>query len=150
MKKEWKDWFISQLDVKPHTYINKPDNLELSRRYSFIELFDEDIPFSTELQNYIANFIDRDDYKYNGYAVIKYDEGDYIGEHADYTNDTFLTYSYELQESDCKTKVIVDGKAEDEVWYFSDVKHSVDKIKKGTRISLIMFAQRKTEVKTIL
>lgn len=150
MKKEWADWFIEYTNSKKWDRIYKPTNPILKRQYDFLSVSRNEVPFDIELDDYIRKFIGDHQYSNNGYVLIRYGVGDYIGEHTDSYNNTKVTYVCELQSSECGTGLTIDGIPVNEVCYTTKVKHEVKPIKAGTRISLTMFGRNKKQASGLI
>ena len=150
MNQDWKNWIIEYSKTKDWKRVDESNNKHFPRKYSFCTLPRNEVPFDAELDSYINNFIGHSDYVNNEYVLIKYDVGDFIGEHLDKYGNNVVTYVCELQSSDCKSHLIIDGEEKQEAKYTIDISHRVDKIKSGTRISLSMFGRRKNNKTSIL
>jgi len=146
MKQEWKDWILNYSENKTWERIDDQTHPLLQRKYSFCTLLRDEIPFDAELDEYIKKFIGDDDYLNTRYILIKYEKGDFIGEHCDKYKSNVVTYVCELKPSNCNSKLIIDGVPYDEASYDNTVSHRVDEIKDGTRISLTMFGSKKTSL----
>ena len=146
MKKEWKDWIVNYAKNQEWELIDSKDNKILSRHYTWCRLPRNKVPFDSELNKYIESFIGHDDYLNTGYTLIKYEVGDYIGEHTDEYGGCAVTYVCEVQSSDCDSSLILNDVPVTECYYLNDVKHRVDPIKAGTRISLTMFGKKNTSI----
>ena len=144
MRQEWIDWFIDHINSNESKldYWYGDEARELPRSYSSIGVLRNEVPFDNELDQYIAGKINHSNYVNTGYILIKYGVGDYIGEHVDYALATTVTYTCELQASDCGSKLLVDGVPMDEAVYDNTVKHEVKPIMAGERISLVMFGKK--------
>lgn len=144
MNNSWRKWLIDytlpqvwtpEFNVPPH---------ELPRSYSWVMVGRNEVPFDVELDAYIKSGFSNVEYLNNGYFVIKYEVGDYISEHTDYAGDNIATYVCELQASQCETGFMSGGVGYKEHWYGNTIKHGVDRIKSGTRISFSMFGMKAT------
>lgn len=145
-KDHWRDWFVHFVRQNELKYLYGDETRELPRSYSFVKAHRFDVPFDDELDRYIASRIGHSNYVNNGYILIKYGVGDYIGEHTDYVNSNVVTYTRELQASDCGSKLLVDGIPMVEAIFTSNVKHEVKPITAGERISLTMFGTKPTSL----
>ena len=134
MKQEWKDWFIENRSV------NQEHRKFDDREYKFTNFYFKDVPFHNELKEHIysANPITKNTV-YELYHVHTWEKGDYFSEHMDNNFRRIWSYVCELQESECKTTLLVEGKEMKEGIFNNNTLHEVPKIKKGTRISLTVF-----------
>jgi len=146
VRQEWIDWFIDYSNNGEWSRISKPDNAELKREYDWLGVDRDEVPFDQQLDEYIRGVIGNDNYLNNGYILIRYGVGDYIGEHVDEYNNTQVTYVYELQASECGTGLTIEGTPVTEGYYYNTVRHEVKPIKAGTRISLTMFGRKVTSL----
>ena len=146
MKAEWIDWIVDYSDGLDWKYTESKPGDELDRRYSWCVLSRDKVPFDNELDGYIRAFIGEFNYVNTGYTLVKYNVGDYIGEHADYTGNNKVTYIRELKASDCGTGLTVEGTPLTECYFYNNVIHEVKPIKAGTRISLTMFGSKVTSL----
>jgi len=146
MYTEWINWFIQHTNTLEWNRIDKTDNEELSRRYDWLTVFRDEVPFDDELDDYIRGQINHVQYVNTGYTIIKYGVGDYIGEHADYVGGNVVTYACELQASECGTGLTVEGTMLTEGYFSNTARHEVKPIKAGTRISLTMFGRKLTNI----
>lgn len=134
MKKQWKEWFISNL--YPIEGINIADD----RKYSFTNIKPELVPFHAELRNYIFSLSELTlNTTYYTYHIHQWEEGEFFKEHADYNMHRKWAYVCELQPSECNTSLLVEGTPTKEGIFDSNTLHEVPKIQKGTRISLTVF-----------
>ena len=146
MYTEWINWFIQHTNTLEWNRIDKTDNEELSRRYDWLTVFRDEVPFDDDLDDYIRGQINHIQYVNTGYTIIKYGVGDYIGEHADYVGGNVVTYACELQASECGTGLTVEGTMLNEGYFSNTARHEVKPIKAGTRISLTMFGRKLTNI----
>ena len=146
MKKEWKQYIEVLSRSKPWHELSSDRGEVRDGHYSWQTVVDAELPFSTQLKHYIKNFIGDTEYINDGYLLIKYEEGDYIGEHTDSYGKSIVTYVCEIKPSLCGSQLLIENKPYGEVYYHNDTKHEVKKIERGTRISLTMFGRplRKT------
>lgn len=141
MKQEFKEWFISQIKESQDT-ADYP-----GRNYSFTNLHIDQVPFHEELKDYIFSLNPiTDNTEYEVYHVHTWNEGSYFEQHIDNNFRRKWAYVCELQESECKTTLIVEGKETKEGIFDSNTLHEVPMIKKGTRISLTVFGSSKKQL----
>lgn len=142
MKNEWREWFIQHTSTFKWNRIDYTGAVELPRRYSWLNVSKEEVPFDNALDEHISQLIGHHRYISTDYIIIKYGVGDYIGEHNDYIGGTAITYACELQQSECLTPLTVEGTKLEEGYFNNTLRHEVKPIKAGTRISLTMFGKK--------
>lgn len=150
MNQVWKDWIIEYSKTKDWKRVDDPKDKHFPRRYSFCTLPRNEVPFDKELDEHIRSFIGHSNYINHEYVLIKYEVGDFIGEHKDKYGNTVVTYVCELQPSDCNSHLIINNEETNEAHYTIDVSHEVKTIQAGTRISLSMFGRIKPGKRTLL
>lgn len=134
MKQEYIDWFINNRESK-QVKVDFPD-----RRYVYTNKYYTEVPFHTELKEYIYSLDDITQYtEYHYYHIHTWKEGDFFKEHIDGNYRRKWAYVCELQPSECKTKLVVDGLEMEEGIFDAFTLHRVPKIRQGTRISLTVF-----------
>ena len=149
---KWKEWILNYSKTKDWTFVDKSDDIYFPKKYSYCVLDRNEVPFDNELNSYIEHYIGSH-FKYinHQYTLIKYEVGEFIGNHCDDYGNNVVTYVNELQPSNCNSNLIVNGIGEvKKVAYSSKIPHEVRPIKSGTRISLSMFGERNTEKKSLL
>lgn len=144
MKQEYKDWFLENIKNKQFTEINMPSKT-YGRKYEYYNFGRNEVPFDSELQTYLENFVKDKDFDYDCYHVHRWNVGSYFSIHHDARENRKFSYVCELQESECKTKLLVENILTEEGWFGVNTKHEVPKIKKGQRISLTIFGKNKTK-----
>ena len=133
MKQEFKDWFLNT--DKP---IQGEYTLE-DRKYSFINFYKDEVPFHSELRDYIFNLHPFQNTYYDLYHLHYWNEGDFFKEHIDDNFGRKWAYVCELKQSDCNTSLVVNGESIKEGVFDSKTPHYLPEIKKGTRVSLTVF-----------
>ena len=146
MNTEWIDWFLQHTSALEWERIDNSNAIELPRRYDWVTVFRDEVPFDDELDEYISGRIGHCNYVNTGYTIIKYGVGDYIGKHVDYVGGNKVTYACELQASECGTGLTVEGTPLTEGYFSNTMRHEVKPIKAGTRISLTMFGRKLTNI----
>lgn len=137
MKQEWISWFIENLSNKDLTLIQKED-----RQYQFYNFGRHEVPFDSEILEYVKKVVGMDDITYDCYHTHVWNEGDFFDTHTDNRFGRIFSFVCELQQSDCKTKLLVEDQKVDEGWFDVLTEHRVPKIKKGQRISLTIFGKK--------
>lgn len=149
MKDEWKDWFIDFISDKNFTLTNTSYS-GISRNYKFYNIDKIYIPFHDEFRTFLKQYTGVNDFTYDTYHVHLWEEGSFFSTHKDDRDDRKFAYIYELQESDCKTKLSVEGKNIEEGWFDVYTKHEVPLITKGTRLSLTVFGKHTKNNKEVI
>ena len=136
MKEDWKRWFLNKVENAQNS-----DFYDLEdRKYQFLNLYKDEVPFHKELRNYIFSLNSNDEATdYEVYHIHTWNEDDFFLEHIDNNFKRRWSYICELQSSQCNTSLLVEGKPLKEGLFDSNTKHEVPKIQKGTRISLTVF-----------
>jgi hypothetical protein len=147
MKHEYKKWFLENIIDKEFTQIDLPYR-QYSRKYEYYNFDRHEVPFDSDFEKYLIQFVQTNDFEYDCYHIHKWGVGSYFDEHIDERVNRKIVYVCELQESKCKTKLIVENKEKEEDWFGIYTNHTVPKIKEGERISLTVFGKNKT--KTII
>lgn len=142
MKKEYKDWFLESIKTKEFTKIDMPLS-QYGRKYEFYNFGRHEVPFDLEFQTYLQSFVNDSDFEYECYHIHKWDVGSFFDIHHDDRENRKFSYVCELQESDCKTKLLIDGIPTNEGWFNVHTKHEVPVITEGQRISLTIFGKNK-------
>lgn len=142
MKQEYIDWFLENIKDKEFIVASSPseNSWKLYEHYTFGR---HEIPFDSDIQSYLESLIGDSDFKYECYHIHRWKEGYHFDEHTDNLENRKFAYVYELQESECKTKLLVEDEPMVEGWFDVHTKHRVPKIQKGERISLTIFAKNK-------
>lgn len=133
MKQEYIDWFL-KVDKPTQGYYDLDD-----RKYSFVNLFKDEVPFHNELSTYISSLHSIPNTYYELYHIHTWKEGAFFDEHIDNNFSRKWAYVCELKPSECNTSLLVEGKEFKEGVFDSNTRHSLPPIKKGTRISLTIF-----------
>lgn len=144
MKTEYKDWFLENIKDKEFTSIDIPSKT-YGRKYQYYNFARNEVPFDLELKSYLESFVGDTNFEYDCYHVHKWDVGSYFAIHHDNIENRKFSYVCELQESECKTKLLVNNILTEEGWFDVHIKHEVPQIKKGQRISLTVFAKHKNK-----
>lgn len=142
MKKEWISWFLENIKDKEFTKINAPAK-KYGRKYEYYNFGRHEVPFDLEFESYLQEFVDNSDFEYECYHIHRWKVGSYFDSHIDDRENRKFSYVCELQESECKTKLLVDNVLTEEGWFNVQTEHRVPKIEKGERISLTIFGKNK-------
>ena len=137
MEQKWIDWFLN--DIADKTFTN------LKRRhcdYDFYNYHKDSVPFHAEFNQFLVNLVNDDNFHYDIYHIHRWKEGSYFNRHNDDKANRKFAYVHELQESECKTKLLVEDKDSEYGWFDAYTYHSVPKIQKGVRISLTVFGKK--------
>jgi hypothetical protein len=136
MKKEWKEWFINQMDKCE----DKGEYDWEDRKYEYFNVNDSEVPFDKELKKRIYSLSPfTKDSTFSIYHIHRWNEGGFFTKHKDNNLKRKWSYVCELQPSECDTSLLMEGVPVKEGIFKSNVEHEVPKIKKGTRISLTVF-----------
>ena len=133
MKQKFRDWFLN---------VDKPSqgNYNLAdRKYSFVNLYKDEVPFHEELSTYISSLHSISNTYYDLYHLHTWNEGDFFDEHIDNNFGRKWAYVCELKSSDCNTSLLVEGEEFKEGVFDSTTAHNLPPVKRGTRISLTVF-----------
>ena len=144
MKEEYKDWFLNNIKDKEFTIIDMPLK-RYGRKYEYYNFGRHEVPFDLELNSYLQDFVGDDNFEYDCYHIHRWKVGSYFSTHHDDRENRKFSYVCELQESNCKTKLLVDNILTEEGWFDVYTKHEVPPIKDGERISLTIFGKNKTK-----
>lgn len=144
MKQEYIDWFLENIKDKEFTKIEVLSK-KYGRNYQFYNFGKHEVPFDLDFELYLQNFVNDTDFEYDCYHIHKWNEGCYFSTHHDDRENRKFSYVCELQESDCKTKLLVENQPIEEGWFDVHTNHEVPKIKKGQRISLTIFGKNKNK-----
>src|SRR6056300_570897 len=148
MKQEHKNWLLNHVEGKQFTQsINKGKHG--SRRYNYFNVHRNDVPFDDEFNNTLVELLGDSNFDYTLYHIHKWHEGCFFSTHTDERENRRFAFMSELQESTCKTKLLVENKPVVEGIFLSNVRHEVPVIKQGTRLSLTVFGKFKV-IKTII
>jgi len=142
MKKEWVKWFLNYISDKKFVIENIP-YYRIKRNYQYYNIKSTEVPFHKEFFDYLTEFTNIDDFIFDFYHIHKWSVGSFFSSHIDNRDNRKFAYVCELQESNCKTKLLVEDKPTDESWFNVHTKHEVPKIKDGERISLTVFGKNK-------
>jgi len=148
MKQEYKDWFLENIKDKEFKKI-KSFSKSYGRQYEYYNLGKHIVPFDFEFKKYLESFVNDNNFDYDCYHIHRWSEGCYFDEHIDDRENRKFSYVCELQQSECKTKLLVENKPIDEGWFDVQTLHMVPKIKKGERISLTVFGKNKIKKRLI-
>lgn len=140
MKDTWKEWFLTYVNDKDFTLTDSPYS-GIKRNYRFHNINKKYVPFHAEFKEFLKNYTGVGDFTYDTYHVHTWQEGSFFSKHKDDRDDRKFAYVYELQESECKTKLEVEGNKITEGWFDVFTKHEVPVIKKGKRFSLTVFGK---------
>lgn len=149
MKKEWVKWFLSYVSNKTFEVENTP-YFRIKRNYQYYNIKTSEVPFHKEFFNYLVEFTKTDDFNFDFYHIHKWSVGNFFSSHIDNRDNRKFAYVCELQESNCKTKLLVEGKPIDESWFNVHTRHEVPKIKDGERVSLTIFGKNKQVTKGVI
>ena len=145
MKQEYKDWFLESIKTKEFIKVDMPLS-KYGRKYEFYNFGRYEVPFDSEFQTYLHSFVNDTDFVYECYHIHKWDVGSFFDIHHDDGENRKFSYVCELQESDCKTKLLIDGIPTNEGWFNVHTKHEVPVITEGQRISLTIFGKNKIKI----
>ena len=145
MTQEYIDWFLENIKDKEFTKIDAPSKL-YGRKYEYYNFGRNEVPFDSEFKLYLQSFVNVIDFEYDCYHIHKWNVGSYFSVHHDDRENRKFSYVCELQESDCKTKLLVGDEPTEEAWFDVYTKHEVPLIKKGQRISLTIFGKNKSKI----
>lgn len=140
MKKEWIDWFVKHVSNKEFTLENIP-YFNIKRNYSFYNINSSDVPFHSEFFEYLKKYTGIDDFTFDIYHIHRWVKGSFFSKHIDNRDNRKFAYVYELQESECKTKLLVNNNSVNEGWFDVHTNHEVPTIISGERISLTVFGK---------
>lgn len=133
MQKDWKRWFIE--GSEPEGIYDWED-----RKYGYRNIHCDSVPFHGELKDYIFSLSEvTKGTTYEIYHVHLWEEGGFFSPHKDNNFGRKWSWVCELQESQCGTTLLVEGKELKEGIFDSNTIHEVPKIQKGKRISLTVF-----------
>jgi len=149
MKKEWVKWFLDYISNKKFV-IENTSYFRIERNYQYHNIKASEVPFHNEFFDYLIEFTKIDDFIFDFYHIHKWNVGSFFSPHNDKRDNRKFAYVYELQESNCKTKLLVEDKPIDESWFNVHTKHEVPKIKDGERISLTIFGKNKQGIKEVI
>ena len=105
---EYKEWFLENIKDKIFTredYSYK----NVSRKYEYYNFARDEVPFDSDFESFLKSIIGNDDFTYECYHVHKWKVGDFFEPHHDNRENRKFSYVCELQESDCKTKLLVEN-----------------------------------------
>ena len=137
MEQKWIEWFLENTANKTFT-IEKRKHCQ----YEYFNYHRDNVPFDTQFNQFLSRLVGDSKFNYDVYHIHKWKEGSYFNEHKDDRDNRRFAYVHELQESDCKTKLLVNGTAKEYDWFDVHTYHSVPVIKKGERISLTVFGKK--------
>lgn len=140
MKTEWVKWFLDYISDKDFTLQNNTYS-GIKRNYSFYNILSTEVPFHNDFFSYIQNLTNINKFTIDTYHIHKWEVGSYFSEHEDNREKRKFAYVYELQESKCKTKLLVNNRPVNESWFDVLTKHEVPMITDGERISLTVFGK---------
>lgn len=140
MNKDWINWFL--LNTLARDFVTKKTK---HCHYEYCNLYKDKVPFHDEFKNFLTKYIGDTKFYYDVYHIHKWKVGNYFSEHTDNRANRRFAYVHELKESECKTKLLVEGVSLDFGLFDVHTLHSVPKIKKGERISLTVFGKNKKE-----
>ena len=144
---EYKNWFLENIQTKEFTKVDMPLS-QYGRKYEFYNFGRHEVPFDSEFETYLQSFVNDTDFEYECYHVHKWDVGSFFDLHHDDRENRKFSYVCELQESECKTKLLIEDTPTNEGWFDVHTNHQVPIIKSGQRISLTIFGKNK--IKTTL
>lgn len=137
MNQEWVKWFLENILDK--NFIEEKRKL---CSYEYFNFYKDDVPFHDEFRNFLIDLVGDDKFEYNVYHIHKWKKGSFFKTHTDNRANRRFALVYELKESDCKTKLVVEGISKNYGLFDVNTEHSVPKIKKGERISLTVFGKK--------
>lgn len=138
MLREYKDWLLEEVKDKQFTQsIHKGE--KGARRYNYFNIHRNNVPFDDEFNDMLSKLVGDSYFDYSLYHIHKWHEGCFFSSHTDERENRRFAFMSELQESTCKTRLLVKGKPTIEGLFLSNVPHKVPTIKEGTRISLTVF-----------
>ena len=137
MKLEYIDWFLNNIKNKEFTKRDK-----YGRNYEFYNFSRDQVPFDSNFHSYLKSFVKDTEFEYDNYHIHKWKVGSYFNEHIDNRDNRKFAYMCELQESKCKTKLLVEDTKLEEGWFDVYTKHRVPTITDGERISLTIFGKK--------
>ena len=140
MKQEYKDWFLDTIKDKKFTKAYSPSK-KYGRKYEYYNLGRHEVPFDLEFKKYLETFVGDSDFEFECYHLHKWSVGSFFNEHIDDRENRKFSYVCELQESECKTKLLVENILTEEGWFDVHTIHKVPVIQKGERISLTIFGK---------
>ena len=149
MKQEYKDWFLNDIKTKIFESTSYLRYSYGNRKYEHYNYDRSDIPFDDDFNEYLISLVGDSSFDYNIYHIHKWKPGYFFSEHNDNRDNRKFAYVCELQESECKTKLIVNGNPLTEGWFDVHTKHELPTILKGERISLTVFGKHKIETSII-
>lgn len=149
MQNFYKQWFLQNIKDKrfKHTVIKEP---RVARSYSYFSFSRTQVPFDSEFYAFLKDYTGIKEFTYDYYHIHRWRVSDFFDVHIDKRENRLFGYCCELQESDCKTKLLVKNKPVDEAWFNNETLHNVPKIKNGVRISLTVFGLKPDSGKTLL
>ena len=139
---EYKNWFLENIQTKEFTKVDMPLS-QYGRKYEFYNFGRHEVPFDFEFETYLQSFVNDTDFDYECYHVHKWDVGAFFDLHHDDRENRKFSYVCELQESKCKTKLLIEGNPTNEGWFDVNTNHQVPMIQLGQRISLTIFGKNK-------
>lgn len=149
MKEEWKEWFLNHISDKKFV-VEKIPYSGVKRNYQYHNIGISEVPFHKQFFDYLKELTKIDDFIIDFYHLHKWSVGSFFSLHTDNRDNRKFVYVYELQESNCKTKLLVENEPIDTGWFDVHIKHEVPKIKDGERISLTVFGKNKQITKGLL
>jgi hypothetical protein len=137
MEQKWIDWFLDNT-------INKTFTIEKRKhcQYEYFNYHRDSVPFDSDFNLFLSKLVGDSNFNYDVYHIHKWKEGSYFNTHKDDRDNRRFAYVQELQESECKTKLLVNETAKEYDWFDVHTYHSVPVIKKGERISLTVFGKK--------
>lgn len=136
MEARYINWFLTNIEDKRFTKIS-----QRYMKYEYYNFSRDDVPFDTEFKSFLESYIGDTDFDFECYHIHKWNVGSHFDEHIDDRENRKFSYVCELQESECKTKLLVNTTESNEAWFDVKTKHTVPKIQKGQRISLTIFGK---------
>ena len=140
MNLEWKNWFLDYTGNREF-FTEQFPFYDIDRNYQIYNINPSEVPFHEEFVNNLKDLTGIEDFAVEQYHIHKWSKGSFFTEHIDDRDDRIFAYVCELKESDCKTKLLVNGEPTEEAWFDVRTRHEVPEIKKGVRISLTVFGK---------
>ena len=137
MEQEWIDWFLENIKSKTFT----PEKRKHCQ-YEYFNFYKDDVPFNREFNQFLIKRIGDNKFDYDVYHIHKWNEGSFFKTHTDDRDNRRFALVQELKESECKTKLLVEGAETEYALFDVYTEHSVPIIKKGERISLTVFGKK--------